>query len=104
MEKRVISEKTREVIQAVYLGAKAKKGYKGFWQQAYQFADMIDMKGNLITQSFKLNCCACIKSQGFRRGDIIQMTLTIEPNRRGGVKPSRPASAIKVGHNSDYDI
>lgn len=100
---RCITDKTREVIQAVYLQVKPYKGFKGYWRQDYLFADMIDTSSKLITNSFILHDCKCIKGQGFKRGDVIQMMVTLEPDKKGNVKVSRPANVIKVGHDADYD-
>lgn len=93
------SKSVRTRVRAMYMEAKAKKGFKGYWQMQYLLHDVICVENDsLVCASALINDVACIKGKNFKRGDILEFNVTVTEKPRGGYKISRPTSLECVGH------
>lgn len=93
------SKSIRTRVRATYMEAKAKKGFKGYWEMKYLLHDVICIENNtLVCASTLINDVACIKGKNFKRGDILEFDVTVTEKPKGGYKISRPTNLEHVGH------
>lgn len=94
-----IDSKQRLEVTAVYSKHKSVRKM-GYWHSNYIFTDVKDLNGNLLVDRIQVGDAQCIKRQGFKQGDIVKMTITLQ-EENGKVRALRPANACVVDTVND---